>query len=219
MNTRALVLDFGGVMSRTLYETHDLTEEALGLKEGTLKWRGPFDLESDPLYVSMQAGEISERDYWHYRTRETASLVGADWNAMSDFVIAARGAEPDKIMRPEAVMAIHMVKRAGMKLAILSNELDLFYGRELRGKLPLLEDFNLVVDATHTNILKPDPRAYAAICDGLELEPGDCVFVDDQLKNIQGGRQFGMQCVHFDITSPKSGFNEALELLGLGKIQ
>jgi len=29
--TRALVLDFGGVISRTLFETHDLSEAALGL--------------------------------------------------------------------------------------------------------------------------------------------------------------------------------------------
>ncbi|MEZ5449921.1 MAG: hypothetical protein R3E89_13430 [Thiolinea sp.] len=28
---KALVLDFGGVISRTLFETHDSTEQALGL--------------------------------------------------------------------------------------------------------------------------------------------------------------------------------------------
>ena len=28
---RALILDFGGVVTRTLFETHDMTERALGL--------------------------------------------------------------------------------------------------------------------------------------------------------------------------------------------
>ena len=46
---RALILDFGGVISRTLFETHDLTEAALGLPSGTLTWRGPFDPATDPL--------------------------------------------------------------------------------------------------------------------------------------------------------------------------
>ena len=31
MTLRALVLDFGGVISRTLFETHALSEQALGL--------------------------------------------------------------------------------------------------------------------------------------------------------------------------------------------
>ena len=35
---KALVLDFGGVISRTLFETHDLTEKALGLAAGSLQW-------------------------------------------------------------------------------------------------------------------------------------------------------------------------------------
>jgi electron transfer flavoprotein beta subunit len=71
---KALVLDFGGVISRTLFETHALTERALGLKPGTLTWRGPFDPDSDPLWRSMQSGDISERDYWLERTRETGAI-------------------------------------------------------------------------------------------------------------------------------------------------
>src|SRR5690242_17483615 len=51
---QALVLDFGGVISRTLFETHALTEAALGLEAGTLGWRGPFAPETDPLWQSMQ---------------------------------------------------------------------------------------------------------------------------------------------------------------------
>ena len=74
--SKALILDFGGVISRTLFETHDLSEAALGLPPGTLTWRGPFDPSTDPLWRAMQANEISERDYWTTRTREVGRLVG-----------------------------------------------------------------------------------------------------------------------------------------------
>ena len=37
MTTQALVLDFGGVISRTLFETHALSEAALGLPPGTVQ--------------------------------------------------------------------------------------------------------------------------------------------------------------------------------------
>ncbi|MEP4293353.1 MAG: HAD-IA family hydrolase, partial [Rhizobiaceae bacterium] len=182
---------------------------------GSLTWRGPFDPASDPLWQSMQADEISERDYWHQRTREVAQLVGEDWTVMSDFVKAARGADPEPVMRPQALAAIERVGKAGGKLAILSNELDLFYGADFRDKLPFMKHFDVIIDATYTEILKPDPRAYAACCEALQLAPQDCVFVDDQMRNIRGGEAFGMQCVHFDVLNPKNSYTEALQLLGL----
>ena len=50
----ALILDFGGVLSQTLFETHAQTEAALGLPAGSLNWRGPFDPAGDPLWRAMQ---------------------------------------------------------------------------------------------------------------------------------------------------------------------
>ena len=215
MTARALVLDFGGVVSRTLFETHALSEQALGLPPGTLTWRGPFDPANDALWRDMQADKISERDYWMARTREVGRLVGEDWDAMQTFVQRARGADVQEVIRPEAVAAIHAAQAAGKRLAILSNELDLFYGAGFRDRLPLLAAFEVVVDATYTQLLKPDPRAYALCTEQLGLQASECVFVDDQLRNIEGGRRAGMLCVHFDVTQPKSSYGQALTLLGL----
>ena len=215
MTAKALVLDFGGVISRTLFETHALSEHALGLAPGTLAWRGPFDPSSDALWRDMQADKISERDYWMARTREVGRLVGEDWDRMDTFVQRARGADVQAVIRPEAVTAIHAAKAAGCRLAILSNELDLFYGADFRARLPLLDLFEVVVDATYTRILKPDPRAYALCIEQLGLPARDCVFVDDQLRNVEGARRAGLKVVHFDVMQPKESYREALGLLGL----
>jgi putative hydrolase of the HAD superfamily len=212
---RALILDFGGVISRTLFETHDLTEAALGLPAGSLTWRGPFDPESDDLWRAMQADEISERGYWTRRTAEVGAMVGQDWTEMSQFVRAARGADPDAVIRPEFRAALAAAKAAGITCAILSNELDLFYGADFRDRLPFLADFAVIVDATHTGILKPDPRAYAACLDELDLPASACVFVDDQPRNVDGARAIGIPTVHFDVARPAASFAQALRLLGL----
>jgi len=212
---KALVLDFGGVVSRTLFETHALSETALGLAPGTLTWRGPFDPASDPLWRAMQADEISERDYWLRRTREVAQVTGRPFCEMADFVKAARGADPNAVIRPEALAAIEIARRAGCRLAILSNELDLFYGTEFRDRLAFLQDFDVIVDATYTKILKPDPHAYRLCLDELGLPAAACVFVDDQLRNVRGAQAIGMQTVHFDVLNPGPSFDDALRLLGL----
>ena len=96
MTAKALVLDFGGVISKTMFETHGLSEAALGLPAGTLNWRGPFDPDNDALWRAMQADKISERDYWMARTKETGKLLGEDWDKMETFVQRARGAEDRK---------------------------------------------------------------------------------------------------------------------------
>ncbi|MGN6305064.1 MAG: HAD family hydrolase [Mesorhizobium sp.] len=212
---KALVLDFGGVVTKTLFETHALTERALGLRAGTLGWRGPFDPANDPLWRSMQADEISERDYWKTRTREVGALVGEDWADMSTFVRRARGAEPEAVVRPEADRAIRAAHEAGIRLAILSNELDLFYGVDFRARLPLLSLFETIVDATYTGVLKPDARAYQSVCDALGLPIGDCVFVDDQKRNIDGALAAGMTAVWFDVAQPAKSYAEALGHFGI----
>lgn len=211
----ALVLDFGGVMSKTLFETHAATEAALGLAPSTLTWRGPFAPDTDPLWCAMQRGELSERDYWQARSREVGGLLGEDWKDMQAFVRRARGAEPSLVIRPEAKRAIRIAKAHGRKLAILSNELDLFYGEDFRRKLPLLAQFDVIVDATHTGILKPDPQAYMAVCNGLNLDPADCVFVDDQPRNIDGAIACGLKTVWFDVQQPLESYRQALRLVGL----
>lgn len=215
MTAKALVLDFGGVISRMLFETHELSEKALGLAPGALTWKGPFDPATDPLWQDMQADKLSERDYWMARTREVGRLVGEEWDAMETFVQRARGADVEAVIRPEAIETIHVAKAAGKRLAILSNELDLFYGADFRSRLPLLQLFDVIVDATHTGILKPDPRAYAAVTEALGLPASVCVFVDDQKRNADGGVRAGMQVVHFDVLRPAASFATARELLGL----
>jgi putative hydrolase of the HAD superfamily len=212
---RALILDFGGVITKTLFETHAMTEGALGLEAGTLTWQGPFAPETDTLWQKMQSNEISERDYWLARTKEVGRLKGEDWTQMQTFVQRARGAEPHAVIRPEASRAIRQVQEAGHRLAILSNELDLFYGADFRKRLALLERFEIIVDASHTGILKPDPRAYRMTLEALDLPAHLCVFVDDQKRNVDGATALGLRVVHFDVRNPERSYDEALRHFGL----
>lgn len=211
---KALVLDFGGVISRTLFETHDLSEAALGLAPGTLTWRGPFDPDTDALWQAMQADHITEREYWMARTQSVGRLVGEEWHDMQTFVQRARGADVAAVIRPEAVIAVHQAKAAGFKLAVLSNELDLFYGASFRARLPLLEMFDVVMDATYTGILKPDRRAYDMCSAALGVQASDCVFVDDQSRNVLGAMKLGWKTVLFDVTAPAQSYQRAMALLG-----
>lgn len=209
---RGLLLDFGGVISITLFERHRTTERLLGLAAGTLDWRGPFAPETDTLWRDMLADKVSERDYWSTRARETGRLVGENWT-MLDLIRRARGPDPNLHVRPEAVATIKRAHAAGVRVGILSNELELFYGRDMMDGLAVLKCVDAIVDATHTQILKPDPAAYALGLNALGTRPERTVFIDDQARNVEGARKAGLVALAFDVTRPGESFAEAERLL------
>jgi hypothetical protein len=129
---------------------------------------------------------------------------------MGIFVQRARGAEV------EAVAAIHAAKAAGCQLAILSSELDGFNGAGFRQRLPLLTLLDVIFDATYTEVLKPDPRAYPSCQQQLGVQAQDCVFMDDQPRNVAGSDRAGWQPIALDVRRPDEGFARALQALAVG---
>ena len=214
MKFRGLFLDFGAVVMKSFFETRRALEREIGLPSGALAWAGPFDRESDPLWQRMLAGEISERDYWNIRAREVGAMIGKEWT-IQDFCIHQNKIPLDEMLRSEALDLATDAKRKGYRIGVLSNELELFHGREWMDSIPLLRDLDYIYDATHTEILKPDPRAYKIALAGIGLPAGEVVFIDDQLRNVRGGTDAGLHSIHLDILDPHAAFNEARRLLDL----
>src|SRR5580704_5787351 len=198
---RALLLDFGSVIQKSFFETRADIERILRIPPGTLGWAGPFDPESDPLWRQVVTGELSERDYWNQRAREVGSLIGEDWR-IRDFCRKHNELPANVVLRPEMLDLISDVKQAGLKFGILTNELELFHGKDWLLTMPFTHMVDAIVDATHTHILKPDPRAYALALEGLDLPANEVVFIDDQPRNVAGGSAVGIRSFHLDITNP-----------------
>jgi putative hydrolase of the HAD superfamily len=196
---RALLLDFGSVISVSVFERHRETERILGLAPGTLTWLGPLAPATDPLWQSMLRGEISEREYWHIRARETGELVGEHGWDMPMLLKRVRQTDPNAVVRPEIDALVVATRAAGIRVGILSNELELFYGSHFLAGMHFLKDLDVIVDATHTGILKPDARAYQLAIDAFRLPPEQILFVDDQFRNIAGAVNVGLQTQFFDL--------------------
>lgn len=199
MQPQALLLDFGSVISTSLFECHRETEELLGLKRGSLTWLGPVDPSTDALWRSMLRGEIAERAYWATRASELGAAVGEPHWDTRTMLARVRHTDPNHTVRPRVAKLIAASRAAGLRVGILSNELELFYGTKFLSGMAVLRDLDAVIDATHTGILKPDIRAYEAASEALGLAPQTILFVDDQFRNIAGGVDAGMQVQYFDL--------------------
>ncbi len=196
---QALLLDFGSVISVSMFERHRQTEADLGLPAGSLTWLGPIAPETDALWRTMQHDEITERDYWAQRAREIGEASGNPGWDMLAMLTRLRHTDPNAVVRPEMRQLILRARAKGLKVGILSNELELFNGRDFLSRMDVLREMDVVVDATHTHILKPDPRAYALGVQGLGVPAERILFVDDQFRNIAGAVAAGMQVQYFDL--------------------
>ncbi len=55
---------------------------------------------------------------------------------------------------------------------------------------------NVVISAEH-GVLKPEPEIFEILCMRNQLEPQDCVFIDDSASNVEGATAFGMDAIRF----------------------
>lgn len=196
---QALLLDFGSVISVSMFERHRETEAELGLTAGSLRWLGPIAPETDPLWRAMQSGELSERDYWAQRAQELGRAAGEPGWDMLAMLTRLRHNDPNAIVRPGIRQLLHQARACKCRVGILSNELELFYGAGFLAGMDILREMHVVVDATHNGILKPDPRSYALAVQGMGVAAERILFVDDQFRNIAGAHSAGLQTHFFDL--------------------
>ena len=209
-----LLLDVGAVVVRTPFEMHRVAEVRYGLAPGSLGWMGPYDPSSDPLWRSMQAGRLSELDYWHQRAEETERRAGRH-GGLQDYMQMCFGGPQSEFVRPEAEALVADARAAGMRIGVLTNETELMQGRAWIDRVDVFRSVDALVDASVTGIMKPDPAAYALALDELGLPADRVLFVDDQPKNVAGAEAVGITAVCFDPTDVPASFRAVRRRLGL----
>lgn len=187
-----LLLDFGGPVLLTPFELVAKAAQTLG----PLSWRGPFDTSTDPEYVSWQAGQITEREYWSKR----GEPYGLDLHGLMRHFYEPPG---DYLVRPEMADLIARQRAVGRAVGVLTNDMNAFHGPDWKNGLSVVRLFDFIVDGSITGYLKPDPRAFRLALDAFGCpQPEDVVFVDDQQINLRGAEAVGLTTVHFDPIDP-----------------
>jgi putative hydrolase of the HAD superfamily len=191
--TRALISDFGGVLTSPLQAGFLAYQEETGvsLEElGRAMAKATEEHGDHPLFV-LERGEISEGEF---RDRIEPHLEsGFDLTRLRTLYF-------DRIVpnRP-MIEFVRDVRRRGTRTALLTNNV-----REWeplwRSKLPAIDElFGVVVDSAFVGLRKPDPAIYELTLERLGdgVRPADCVFVDDLDVNCEAARALGMTAVRF----------------------
>lgn len=101
--------------------------------------------------------------------------------------------------RSEAISDVNelgiRLKEEGFGVYVLSNASARIM--EQLGHAPVIPYVDGVVVSANERMMKPDPSIYQLLCERYDLDPAECLFVDDNEDNCIGARVAGMHAYHF----------------------
>jgi len=148
------------------------------------------------LFIKWSLGKIDEGGFWKEFEIKTGTNLPEEFT--KDFFLKTYK-EWSKDIKESWEILVEL-KAKGIRLALLSNTIEPHVlANEEMGRLRRLRDigFEAFVWSYKEGVGKPDPRIYKVMLEKLNLPAEACVFVDDDLENVEAAKELGMQGIHF----------------------
>jgi len=210
-----LLLDIGGVVHRTgIHLVGRLADHEPAMKP-VLDRIGGIASDRDELWQQVMRHQVTEREYWAGRAAELGAALGQTWDTR---ILMDRFYElpEQEWLCAGTVELMTDAKAAGLRVGALTNDMAAFHGPEWLARQEHLKLFDVIVDASLTGVMKPDPAAFRGGIEALGLPAEQIVFLDDMPWNVDGARQAGMAAVRVPWDDPAPAIDTARDLLGLG---
>ena len=205
MDLRAVMFDFGGVISSSPFEAFAHLEAERGLPAGFIRTVNATN-PHDNAWARLERSEIA-LDTFGELWAEEANALGHDLDGR--LVLERLAGE----IRPRMVSAIERCRKSGYKTACLTNNFLSDERAVSRDVARVYELFDAVLESRTLGVRKPDPRFYELACEALAVRPEESVFLDDLGVNLKPARALGMQTIK--VMDPDKALDELGSMLGL----
>ena len=209
---KAVLWEFGGVITSSPFEAFNRYEAARGLPVGFVRQVNATNPD-DNAWAKLERNEI-DGDAFDALFRAEAIALGHD----------VRGAEILPLLsgdiRPRMVAALDAVKLAGYRIGCITNNAQVGHGSGMAASADasravdlILKRFDHVIESSKAGVRKPDPRIYLMMCEALGLKPESCIYLDDLGINCKPAAALGMKAIK--VTSQEQALEELGGLLGM----
>jgi len=187
---KALILDFGGVLTNDFWETLRGFAKREGLDENTFLALFTRDPEGMELLRGLERGSIGQARF----ESELAARLGI----APDGLLERMGAD----LRPDEQMLalVAELRAAGIKIAVLSNSLGSDY-HDFYAPFELESRADVVIISHQVKLRKPEPEIFALVLERLGLPADECLFVDDIAAYLKPAQAMGMAVWHHTSTT------------------
>jgi putative hydrolase of the HAD superfamily len=182
MSYSGLLVDYGGVLTTSLFDSFGAFCAAEGLAPEALMERFRTDRSARELLIGLETGRIDEDEF----EPALARLLGVPAPSLIDRLFAGSG--PEQLM----VDAVLGAREEGIRTGLISNSWGTRrYDREQLAKL-----FDGIVISGEEGMRKPTPAMYTLGAERIGVAPEQCVYVDDLPFNLTPAAELGMATIH-----------------------
>lgn len=192
-DAKAIIFDLGGVILNLNY---DLTSEAfrkLGMEDFDETYS---QLSQTDLFDRFETGHISGFHFINRLLDRLPSGTGGNsvvhaWNAMILDFPASRLEWLEEMARTHRIFLLSNTNTLHMDAVRRSLERTVGHQR-------LEAYFEKVFLSCDMGMRKPDPGIFKRVCDEMELNPSETLFIDDSPQHVEGARVAGLQVLHLE---------------------
>jgi putative hydrolase of the HAD superfamily len=193
---RAVIWDFGGVISSSPFEAFARFEATHGLPADFLRTVNATN-PHDNAWARLERSEIDVAAFDEAFAGESRAL---GHEVRGAHVLPLLAGE----IRPEMVEALRRIRERLATGCITNNFTAMRSASPMGGlyKAEIMGLFHHVIESARAGVRKPDPRIYTMMTDALGVDPGHCVYLDDLGVNLKPARELGMRTIKVAAPGP-----------------
>ena len=209
---KAVIFDFGGVITSSPFEAFNRMEAVRGLPRNFVRQVNSNNPDNNA-WAKFERAEIDTAEFDALFAKEAQAL---SHNLDGASVIACLAGD----IRLDMVTALDQLKAGGFLLGCITNNVPAGKGAGMAGNNEkaaavetIMARFDHVIESSKAGVRKPDPRIYQMMCGALGVAPAQCVYLDDLGINCKPAAALGMSAIK--VTSGEQALADLGALLAL----
>ena len=203
MKYKAIIWDFGGVITSSPFDAFNEFEEVNGLPKDIIRTINSENPDMNA-WAQFESNSITIDQFDDLFLKE-AKAKGFDIKGR-DIIKLLKGS-----IRENMVSFLRELK-SNFKLGCITNNVKPSSEENTDNETKeAMSIFDHVIEYSIAGIRKPNPEIYMMSCDALNVSPDQCIYLDDLGINLKPARELGMTTIK--VIQPEDAIQEVRNLL------
>ena len=203
MKYKAIIWDFGGVITSSPFEAFNEFEEANSLPKDIIRTINSENPDMNA-WAQFESNSITIDQFNDLFLKE-AKAKGFDIKGR-DIIKLLKGS-----IRENMVSFLRELK-SDFKLGCITNNVKSSSQENTDNETEeVMSIFDHLIESSIVGIRKPNPEIYMMSCDALNVSPDQCIYLDDLGINLKPARELGMTTIK--VIQPEDAIQEVRNLL------
>ena len=190
---KAVLWDFGGVVTSSPFEAFNRYEKERGLPTDFLRSINATNPDSNA-WAQLESSQVTVDEFDELFAQEAESK---GHRVMGKDVLELLSGD----IRPEMVKALKAIK-AQHRIGCITNNVNTGQGPGMAKSsekaaqvAAVMALFDVVIESSKVGIRKPDPEIYRMTCEQMSIQPEETIYLDDLGINLKPARALGMATI------------------------